>query len=260
MSPRQGARGRQWHRLAPILASAGLLFALLAAGLEAVAGPGHRFGLWSFGTGFTLLQVAAYGGLVAAGVSLAGLIAAPLLGQRRGMFRAVAGLAIGLVVVAIPWTYLRTAQSVPPIHDITTDTENPPEFQAVLELRADAANPATYGGEEVAAQQREAYPEIGPVMANLAPDAAFDAALAAAEAMDWEIVASDPEAGRIEAVDTTFWFGFKDDIVIRVQPSNGGSRIDVRSTSRVGVSDVGKNAARIRAYLNELNDRVGAAA
>jgi len=70
--------------------------------------------------------------------------------------------------------------------------------------------------------------------------------------MGGELVASDPVAGRIEATDTTFWFGFKDDIVVRVAPAPGGSRVDVRSTSRVGLSDVGTNAARIRKYLRAL--------
>ena len=68
--------------------------------------------------------------------------------------------------------------------------------------------------------------------------------------MGWEIVASDPAAGRIEATDTTFWFGFKDDVVVRVAAAPDGSRVDVRSLSRVGLSDVGTNAARIRKYLD----------
>jgi len=258
MSPDTAPGGGWRGRIAVVLASLGLGLALLAGLLELVAGPGHRFGLWSFPTGFALLRWAVYGGLAAAAVSLAGLIAAPLLGHRRGMFRALAGFAIGLIVVGIPWSMLRTAQSVPPIHDITTDVDDPPQFDAVLPLREDAPNPAAYGGEDIAVQQQEAYPEIRPLMLNLAPDAAFDAALAAAQEMDWEIVATDEEEGRIEAVDTTFWFGFKDDVVIRVQPAEGGgSRLDVRSVSRVGVSDIGTNAARIRAYLEILNEQTG---
>jgi len=245
------------RRIAVVLASIGLVLALIAAGLELVAGPGHRFGLWSFATGFALLRYAAYGGIAAAVISLAGLLAAPLLGHRRGMFRALAGTVIGLIVAGIPWSYLRTAQSVPPIHDITTDVENPPQFDAILPLREDAPNPATYGGEEIAAQQQEAYPEIRPLLVDLAPDAAFDAALAAANEMDWQIVAADEAEGRIEAVDTTLWFGFKDDVVIRVRGTDGGSRIDVRSVSRVGKSDVGANAARIRAYLDMLQTQTG---
>lgn len=251
------ARNRR-GRTAPIMATVGLALAILAGLLELVAGPGHRFGLWSFGTGFALLRWAVYGGLAAAAISFAALIAAPLLGHRRGMFRALVGVVIGLVVVGIPWSWYRTAQSVPPIHDVTTDTEDPPRFLAVRPLRAEAPNPSAYGGEEVAAQQHEAYPDIRPVTTDLAPDAAFDAALAAAQEMDWEIVAADEAEGRIEAVDTTLWFGFKDDVVVRVSGADGGSRIDVRSVSRVGKSDLGKNAARIRAFLETVKAQTGA--
>jgi uncharacterized protein (DUF1499 family) len=162
---------------------------------------------------------------------------------------------ISLVVVAVPLAYLRTAQGVPPIHDITTDTENPPLFEAILPLRADASDPAVYAGEEVAAQQRGAYPDIKPQTLPVPPDEAFERALVAAGEIGWEIVAAEKGEGRIEATDTTFWFGFKDDVVIRIQPAEAGSRIDVRSTSRVGVGDLGVNAARIRRFLEELRER-----
>ena len=70
--------------------------------------------------------------------------------------------------------------------------------------------------------------------------------------MGWEIVASDPKSLRIEATDTTPWFGFKDDVVVRLANSPSGSKIDVRSVSRVGKSDVGTNARRIKAYLDRV--------
>ncbi|MEL7029004.1 MAG: DUF1499 domain-containing protein, partial [Pseudomonadota bacterium] len=124
---------------------------------------------------------------------------------------------------------------------------------AALELRGEDDNSADYAGEEIAAQQREAYPDIAPVMAAETPDEAFARAQRAAEAMGWELSDVNRAEGRIEAVDTTFWWGFKDDIVIRVsEGQDGGSRIDIRSASRVGLSDIGKNADRIRAYVKEL--------
>jgi hypothetical protein len=139
--------------------------------------------------------------------------------------------------------------SVPYIHDITTDTENPPRFEAVLPLRAGAPNPAEYGGPELAKQQKQGYPDLMPGSLNTSPVEAFPRALQAARDMGWKIVASDPKSFRIEATDSTAWFGFKDDIVVRLANSSSGSRIDVRSVSRVGKSDVGTNARRIRAYL-----------
>jgi uncharacterized protein (DUF1499 family) len=144
------------------------------------------------------------------------------------------------------------ASKVPAIHDISTDVENPPAFSAVAPIRRGAPNPVEYGGPAIAEQQRKAYPDIGPVALDAPPDQAFQRALDAARDMGWEIVDANPAQGRIEATATTWWFGFKDDVVIRVSATEGGSKIDVRSLSRVGKSDVGTNAARIRAYLSRF--------
>jgi uncharacterized protein (DUF1499 family) len=249
----------RWRRIAVATATAGLTLALAAALALLLAGPGHRFGWWSLGTGFGMLRWAAYGGIAAAVISAVGLVIAPLRAQRRGMFRALAGLIIGLVVVGVPLSYLHTARSVPPIHDITTDPQNPPAFEAIVPLRADAPNPVAYGGPAVATQQRDAYPDIAPADYPVAPQTAFETALVAAGDMGWTIVATDEAAGRIEAIDRTFWFGFTDDVVIRVRPTDAGSRVDVRSTSRVGVGDFGTNAARVRDYLEKLDERLDAA-
>jgi uncharacterized protein (DUF1499 family) len=239
--------------VARILASLGLALGLLAGLALLVAGPGYRFGLWPLGTGFAILRYAAYGGIVAAVVAAVGLVLAILGGPRRAIWRGLAGLLIGLIVVGVPWSYLRAARAVPPIHDITTDPDNPPAFDdPILLLRAGAPDPATYGGQEIAAQQRQAYPDVRPLVINVPTDRAFDLALNAARAEGWRIVATEPERRRIEASDQTFWFGFIDDIVVRISPQPTGSRIDVRSVSRVGRSDVGTNAARIRSYLDQI--------
>ena len=97
-----------------------------------------------------------------------------------------------------------------------------------------------------------AYPDVQPATLVAPADAAFKRALNAARDLGWQIVAAVPNEGRIEATDTTNWFGFEDDIVVRVTPTDGGSRVDVRSVSRVGKGDLGKNAARVRAYLRRL--------
>jgi uncharacterized protein (DUF1499 family) len=118
-------------------------------------------------------------------------------------------------------------------------------------LRRDAPNTAEYQP-RTAALQRQAYPDIAPLLLKMPPHEAYARAEQAARAMGWDIVEASPPAQRIEATDTTWWFGFKDDIVIRVSPHADGSRVDVRSLSRVGTSDLGVNAARIRAYLRRL--------
>lgn len=229
-----------------------VVLSLVAAGLLLLAGPGTRMEWWDFRTGFQLMRWAAYTGIAAAGLAAA-MIAMPQA-RRAGLGALLFALVLGLVVAYVPWQGMRQARSVPPIHDITTDTEQPPQFVAVLPLRADAPNSAEYEGAEIARQQVEAYPDITTHRLPVSPDVAFTRALDAAEEMGWEIVAADPGARRIEATDTTFWFGFKDDVVIRVAADGSGSKVDVRSVSRVGGSDVGANAKRIREYLRRLGD------
>ena len=230
----------------------GFALGLLALIALPLAGFGSRWGWWPFGTGFQILRWAAYAGMAAVPVSLIGALAARPGTGRGGLGLAFAGILLGLAASGVPYMWLRTARHVPPIHDISTDTENPPAFRAVLPLRAGARNAPEYGGPDVAKQQHQAYPDIQPLHLAVPPGAAWRRALDAARGMGWAIDAADSADGRIEATATTRWFGFKDDVVIRVTPDSGGSRVDVRSESRVGGSDVGTNARRIRAYLGRL--------
>jgi uncharacterized protein (DUF1499 family) len=148
---------------------------------------------------------------------------------------------------------------VPPIHDITTDPDNPPAFVAIVAARtAEGGNPVAYEGAKTAEQQRRAYPDIAPLNLTLPRDAAFKRALDTAQRMGWTIATADEAAGRIEASDQSRWMGFTDDIVIRVTATDTGSRIDMRSSSRLGRSDFGVNAARVRAYLTALRTAAGA--
>lgn len=224
--------------------------AVLAALVLLVAGPGTRLGLWEYGTGFLLMRVAFFGGLGAALLAVVLLLVPKTRSGGAGSLAAAA--VVGLVTAWIPWNGVQTARSLPFIHDITTDTQSPPQFVAILPLRADAPNPPEYQGEEVAAEQREGYPDIGTLELDIPAETAFERALATAREMGWDIVAAVPEDGRIEATATTFWFGFKDDVVIRIEATNNGSRLDMRSKSRVGRSDVGANAARIRRFTGEF--------
>jgi hypothetical protein len=227
-----------------------LLLSVIAVLLLLAAGPGTRVALWEFGTGFQLMRWAAFAGLAAAGLASVMLLLPRT--RRAGLAGLLVALALGLGTAFVPWNALRLARALPPIHDISTDTERPPQFVAILPLRAAAPNPAAYGGADVARAQVGAYPDLRTHRMDAAPADAFKRALQAARDMGWEVVAADAAAGRIEATDTTFWFGFKDDVVVRVEADGAGSRIDVRSVSRVGVGDVGANAKRIRAYLQKL--------
>jgi uncharacterized protein (DUF1499 family) len=201
-----------------------------------------------------LIPLARVFALIAAVLSVVGIVAMRRRRSPQGMGRAIAGLVMALAVLMFPVVVVVNARGSPPIHDVTTDTVTPPEFVAVLPIRAQtgALNPVEYGGPSVAALQLQSFPDIEPLRLDMAPPAAFDRALAAVRAMNWEVVATDPSAGRIEATDTTALFGFKDDVVARVRPDGNGSRIDVRSLSRIGGGDLGTNAKRVRAYLRRL--------
>lgn len=238
------------------LAVGAFAVALLAGLMVLLAGPGTRWGWWDFRTGFSVLRWGAY---LAVAAAVLCAIAAVRSWKMNGRWLAVAGLVVAVLAFAMPWSFRRSAAGAPPIHDITTDTRNPPAFVAVAPLRADAPNPVAYEGETVAEQQRRAYPDVQPVLMAAPRSLVFDDALAVARERGWEIVAADKEQGRIEATAETRWFGFKDDVVIRVTTADGVSRVDVRSVSRVGRGDAGANAERIRGYLERLRARRPAA-
>lgn len=221
--------------------------ALVAVAVLALilSGPGTRFGLWHYRIG--LLMFAASG--------LLGLIGAVLCGI--GMFRArsmTAGIAavIGLALFALIVYSVMSSRNVPRIHDISTDLNDPPHFRAVLPLRGTKSNPVNGIDPKVAAQQRTGYPDLTTLYLGVPPDEAFRRVRKAAEEMGWVIAEASESEFRLEATDTTSWMGFRDDIVVRVRPTEGGSQIDVRSASRVGISDTGMNARRIRAFLSRL--------
>lgn len=235
-----------------VIAVTGFAVGLIAVILAMVAGFGSRWGWWHFGIGFSMLRYAVYVAIVAVFISLPGIVVSRPGNGKRGMWLALLGILISSPVIGVPVSWMRMARSVPAIHDITTDTVNPPQFVAILPLRTNASNSTYYGGPGIAAKQQAAYPDIQPLIVKSIPSIAFNNALMVAKQLGWNVVANDPDLGRIEASDTTFWFGFTDDIVIRVRPMGSGSRVDLRSESRVGLSDVGTNAARIRTFKSSF--------
>ena len=157
-----------------------------------LSGLGHRWGWWSYQTGFLVLKGAAWSGVAAAALSLFALVVAVRGGMRRAVVYGVHGLIIGALVFGVPAYKLMEGRNLPPIHDITTDSGDPPRFVAVLPLRKDAPNSAEYGGAKLAALQQQAYPDLAPAVLELPPRAAFDLALNVARASGWEIVAAAP--------------------------------------------------------------------
>ncbi|MEE4184857.1 MAG: DUF1499 domain-containing protein [Gammaproteobacteria bacterium] len=161
-------------------------------------------------------------------------------------------LAVILGLAGIANTTARMGAGGAPIHDISTDTADPPAFVAVAKLRGPNDNPAEYAGAETAAKQAAAYPDLKTLVLPDPYSLVFATALEVAESMGWEIVASDVSGGRIEATATTPFVGFKDDIVIRVRDQSPQTLVDVRSKSRLGMGDMGVNANRIREYTGKL--------
>lgn len=224
-----------------------ILVALAAALALLASGPGYRLGVWQFRTGISLIRWSAYLGIAGTALALIGLAVPRLRARSLAAAFVVAGIVSG-----ITGYWAERASSVPRIHDISTDTDNPPPLVATLPLRAGAENTAAYGGPKLAAEQRQGYPDLKPLEVATAPQVTFHRAQQVALEMGWQIVAADPVAGRLEATDTTVWFGSRDDIVVRIVAAGSGSRVDVRSVSRVGRSDIGTNARRIRGFLARL--------
>ena len=217
-----------------------------------LSGVGSRWDWWDFRTGFVLFRWTLYAGLVAVVVALAGLVLALLARAGRTALLSLATLALLAAVAVVPVTHLRAAGRVPPIHDISTDLDDPPRFVAMLSRRQGAPNPAEHAGPPLAAQQRAGYPDLGPVRFTAAPDRVFARVVDVARGLGWDIVAAVPAEGRLEATDRTRWFGFRDDVVVRIRPDGAGTRVDIRSVSRVGRSDLGTNARRIRGFVEAL--------
>ncbi len=161
----------------------GIFLAVVSGVTAALAGFGSRWEWWHFRTGFGISRWAAYGGLAAAIVSGLGLMISLRTRTSGGAALAVFALFISLVIAGIPWSWMQKAKRVPPIHDITTDTNDPPRFVAALPLRKNASNPAEYGGPDIAAQQLKAYPDVRPLHVSFPSDAAFEKAQEAARGM-----------------------------------------------------------------------------
>lgn len=237
----------------------------LIIGLIILSAPiGTGLGLWVFGTGFQILITAdpfthwiailcALGFVVVAGMAIKT--------QAKNTTKLCTYAAIGTLSAFLAWYIPSTVQarlSYPVIHDASTDVINPPMYVANIPLRAEAVNPMEYGTvegftlEEHIQLQQEAFPDLVPQLLDASPQEVFDRAVAALESMGLEITAAVPEEGRIEAVASTFWFRFKDDVVIRIQAEGGQTRIDARSLSRVGRGDLGANGLRLQEFFSLL--------
>lgn len=253
---RKGTWASRITQLALILSVGGVAAALVAA-----IGSGQ--GAWHFVTGFTILRYAFFAAIAGGVVALAGLLIA-----RRGRSAKHVGLNLLALVVALGFVLylgalIRTARSVPTIHDITTNLDDVPQF-TMLKVRSDNLEdiPDNHDARLKAlppearwkAVHRLGYPDLRTIRVPWPVSETVKRAEQLARSRGWEVVKADAQAGIVEATDTSRFFRFKDDIVIRARadPAGAGSNVDMRSISRVGVSDVGVNAKRVRSFLADL--------
>ena len=231
-----------------------LLLGALCLLLTIIGDIGNRTRLLNFRTALGLFTWAGKFALPVAGVAVL-IVIGTIVKKATPVVKssAVVGLILA-ITIALPYhLFVAKAQAVPRIHDITTDTEHPPVFVKIASLREEGLNSLTYEGSKIAKQQIVAYPEVQPKYLNMDKGVAFSRGLALVQELGWEVVDANQGEGRIEATDTTVFFGFKDDVVIRItEEGPQKSRFDIRSVSRVGLSDVGVNAERILKFLHKL--------
>jgi fatty-acyl-CoA synthase len=259
------------------LSRAALILSLLLPIYFAVSALGVKFGWWDWKTGLGTLIVTwgprlLIGALVIAGIALlVTLFRRPRVG--------VGAAAVALLIPALGLGYMQYVRSqstdLPPIHDVATDIQDPPAFSPTLlaERQASGANPINpltaplssieaYKGPRFADRHaksigdlgREAFPDLRPLTVSAPRERVFAVLREEAQERGWTVATDDPGAGTFEATAETFWFGFKDDVAVRVRPGEaaGQLQIDARSTSRVGLGDMGANAARLRDYLADV--------
>lgn len=270
-----------------------LAFAVFGAVWFFIAAGGTKLGLWGWRTGFGTLAMGWGPKIVMAALAvsaLAILVSLVMAPRKRPFMLALGALLVSGLSMGRIYATGENAKRLPPLHDIQTDWANPiMPTPALVSARAstgayneiEAAPVIADGakgnwpgmeGKLVSEVQEQAefdpdrqkkevsapYPDIETAILPAVPfDMAYQAALETVNDRGWTIVTAEPEEGRIEATDTSFWFEFKDDVLIRVQPEGeGGSRVDVRSVSRVGLSDLGANAKRVKLFLEDFEARL----
>jgi uncharacterized protein (DUF1499 family) len=236
------------HRLARLA----FIAACVAALIVAAAGPLHRYLGLDIEAAIAVFRYGLYVAVAAVALGLATIVPTRPGDRRRGFVAAFLAIVIGVAGAWVPVSWFLWSQQLPVINDISSDIADPPTMVALLQLRRGAPNPPAYPGATTGVLQRDAYPDIVPIVLPVAPAEAFKRVDQVAMALGWDVVARAPADGRLEAIDTSDWFGFRDDIVVRIRAEGTGSRIDIRSKSRAGESDLGVNARRIRAFIARL--------
>ena len=223
----------------------GLFLGILAVVIASVSIIGYRVKLWSQLQAFEVFGWATFVSIVTFLFCIIGIFKARANGRFRGVNLGIFGILFSLPIMISSFLFLYSAKIYPPINDISTDTINPPIFWDVID-------PSEYPGLEVAKIQKSGYPALKSLKLSISPKVAFVKALKIVKYKGWKIAGIDKEDGHIEAVVTSLFYGFKDEVVIRITPDSDGVIVDVRSRSRIGKIDRGTNARRIKSFLKAL--------
>ena len=230
----------------------------LAAGLALITGLvcvlGARFDLIDPLAGFFLFTLLMpLGAAIALLLGLIGVLRTRLGRRRGGASQAWGGVLLSTVIICWVFVLVYGAVGAPPIHDITTNIEDPPAFVAAAPEDSRGGGFAyPSGGARVPDLQRQAYPDLGTLHLDISRQEALWRVRHTAEDMGWDLIRGDDESGEIEFADATPWFHFVDFVAVRVRGEEAGAAVDVRSVSQVGGGDLGENADRIRRFLDRL--------
>jgi uncharacterized protein (DUF1499 family) len=233
-----------------------LIGAIIGAALVPIGALGTRLAIWPFTIGLLLLAAGTLLALAAVVLGIIALIVVLSRGRTADRPLLYGGLLIAGALAFVMVPQLKAGMSVPPIHDITTDVADPPTFDVVIAQRGPGTNTLDYNAADLLKlheQQQAAFPNVKTITSSGDVGASFDRALKVLTDMGLEVVNADRDGGRIEATATSRWFGFKDDVVVRIRAAASGSIVDLRSVSRVGMGDVGVNAKRIEAFIKGFN-------
>lgn len=232
------------------LALISLLLGVLGIVAPMIGAVGSRTGLWDFGAGLLMTPLGLALALVGLLLGILALIRLHKFGER--LVLAAHGAGLSFLVSLYLASLAAQVFLVPPIYNVSTDIDDPPRFIHAQRLRAEHENPLEYDSQVIGPLQREGYPQVKPLILELAPQDAYARVKQVLLDMGMELTRDDPAAGEIEAVASTFWFDFKDDVIARLREVEGGTRLDIRSVSRLGVSDLGANADRILEVMKRV--------
>jgi len=250
-------------RALPALAKTTFAGFIVSLSVGLVASLGTRLGFWTVAFGLHTIFPWCVGiGLLTFVAGVVWILWAMIANDSSGARYGLIGL-VGIIVVLVnPVMKYWDSRGMPPIADATTDTEHPPQFVSLLTQRGNDATPPDYNGNApmtfdgkattVSLVQHKYYGDIHSVAILMSPERLFKRAVSAAYGMGWNVVAIAPDEGRIEATDTSLFFGITDDIVIRVKPSGMGAKLDIRSKARMDSDSGSRNPQRIRGFMKEL--------